>query len=472
MSQHSSLPNDSLIDQATTNSTINSPIGNTPATAQTKQRHKLPHYERTDEMRVVVTGMGAVTPLGLDVESSWAKLLKGESGITAISHFDATGYRAQIAGVVKDFDAKQYMNAKDARRYDEFMHYAVAASSMALKNAGFIEEVSATDAPVQGVDQERFGVILGSGIGGIQNIENSRDTLREKGASKVSPFIIPGSIVNMAAGLVAIKHCLKGPNLATSTACTTATHAIGLAARLIAYGDADVILAGGSEKGSSPLGISGFGAMHALSTRNNEPTRASRPFDKDRDGFVLGDGAGVMVLESLAHAKARGATILAELVGFGMSDDASHITAPPEDGRGAARAMRNALEDAGIEPSVVGYVNAHGTSTPAGDVAESIAIETVFAPVKDSILVSSTKSMTGHLLGAAGGVEAIFTVLALQHQQVPPTINLENIEDNCNLDYVANQSRQVDNLQYAVSNSFGFGGTNGSLIFARWPIKS
>ena len=342
---------------------------------------------------------------------------------------------------------------------------------MALKDAGFIDEISAADAPVQNVDQERFGVILGSGIGGIQTIENSRDTLRDKGAMKVSPFIIPGSIVNMAAGLVAIKHTLQGPNLATSTACTTATHAIGLAARLIAYGDADVMLAGGSEKGSSPLGMSGFGAMHALSTRNDEPTKASRPFDKERDGFVLGDGAGVIVLESLAHAKARSATILAELVGFGMSDDASHITAPPEDGSGAARAMRNALNDAGIEPAVVGYVNAHGTSTPAGDVAESIAIETVFAPVKDSILVSSTKSMTGHLLGAAGGIEAIFTVLALQHQQVPPTINLDNVEDNCNLDYVANQSRKVDNLQYAVSNSFGFGGTNGSLIFARWPVQ-
>lgn len=430
---------------------------------------KKPHYERSDDMRVVVTGMGAITPLGLDVDSSWTKLLNADSGIATISHFDATGYRSQIAGVVKDFDAKQYMNAKDARRYDEFMHYGVAASSMALKNAGFINEVSASDAPVQGVDQERFGIILGSGIGGIQTIENSRDTLREKGAMKVSPFIIPGSIVNMAAGLVAIKHTLKGPNLATSTACTTATHAIGLAARLIAYGDADVMLAGGSEKGSSPLGISGFGAMHALSTRNDEPTKASRPFDKDRDGFVLGDGAGMVVLESLAHAKARGATILAELVGFGMSDDAGHITAPPEDGNGAARAMKNALHDAGIEPSVVGYVNAHGTSTPAGDVAESIAIETVFSPVKDSILVSSTKSMTGHLLGAAGGVEAIFTVLSLQHQQVPPTINLDNVEDNCNLDYVANQSRKVENLQYAASNSFGFGGTNGSLIFARWP---
>ena len=458
MSQHSSSPNAQAADS-------------NAATIQQTLRQKPPHYERPDEMRVVVTGMGAVTPLGLDVASSWTRLLNGESGIAPITHFDATDYRAQIAGVVKDFDAKQYMNAKDARRYDEFIHYAVAASAMALKDAGFIDKISAADTPVQEVEQERFGVILGSGIGGIQTIENSRDTLRDKGAMKVSPFIIPGSIVNMAAGLVAIKHTLQGPNLATSTACTTATHAIGLAARLIAYGDADVMLAGGSEKGSSPLGMSGFGAMHALSTRNDEPTKASRPFDKERDGFVLGDGAGVIVLESLAHAKARSATILAELVGFGMSDDASHITAPPEDGSGAVRAMRNALNDAGIEPAVVGYVNAHGTSTPAGDVAESIAIETVFAPVKDSILVSSTKSMTGHLLGAAGGIEAIFTVLALQHQQVPPTINLDNVEDNCNLDYVANQSRKVDNLQYAVSNSFGFGGTNGSLIFARWPVQ-
>ncbi|MEN2752386.1 beta-ketoacyl-ACP synthase II [Psychrobacter sp. FBL11] len=419
-------------------------------------------------MRVVVTGMGAVTPLGLDVESTWTRLLNGESGISTISHFDATDYRAQIAGVIKDFDTKPYMSSKDARRYDAFMHYGVAATAMALKEAGFIEEVSANDAPVQNVDQERFGVILGSGIGGIQTIEDSCAMLTEKGAKKVSPFIVPGSIANMAAGLVAIKHKLKGPNLATATACTTGTHAIGLAARLIAYGDADVMIAGGSERGSSPLGMAGFAAMHALSTRNDEPTKASRPFDKDRDGFVMGDGAGVLVLESLAHAKERGATILAEVVGFGMSDDASHITAPPEDGNGAARAMQSALDDAGIEPSSVGYVNAHGTSTPAGDVAESIAIETVFAPVKDSILVSSTKSMTGHLLGAAGGVEAIFTILALQNQHVPPTINLDNVEDNCNLDYVANQSRKVDNLNYAVSNSFGFGGTNGSVIFARW----
>lgn len=433
-----------------------------------KLRHKPPHYERSDEMRVVVTGMGAVTPLGVDIESTWKRLLNGESGITSISHFDATDYRAQIAGVIKDFDTKQYMSPKDARRYDAFMHYGVAATAMALKDAGFIEAISAEDTPVQNVDQERFGVILGSGIGGIQTIEDSCAMLNARGAKKVSPFVVPGSIANMAAGLVAIKHKLKGPNLATATACTTGTHAIGLAARLIAYGDADVMIAGGSERGSSPLGMAGFAAMHALSTRNDEPTKASRPFDKDRDGFVMGDGAGVLVLESLAHAKARGATILAEVVGFGMSDDASHITAPPEDGNGAARAMQSALDDAGIDPSRVGYVNAHGTSTPAGDVAESIAIETVFASVKDSILVSSTKSMTGHLLGAAGGVEAIFTILALQNQHVPPTINLDNVEDNCNLDYVANKSRKVENLDYAVSNSFGFGGTNGSLIFARW----
>ncbi len=439
-----------------------------PTNTAPKLRHKPPHYERSDEMRVVVTGMGAVTPLGVDIESTWTRLLNGESGITSISHFDATDYRAQIAGVIKDFDVKQYMSAKEARRYDEFIHYGLAAASMALHNAGFTETVSADNAPVQNVDPERFGVILGSGIGGIQTIENNNTTLREQGAKKVSPFVVPGSIANMASGLVAIKHDLKGPNLTAATACTTGTHAIGLAARLIAYGDADVMIAGGSEKGSSPLGMAGFAAMHALSTRNDEPTKASRPFDKDRDGFVLGDGAGVLVLESLAHAKARGATIMAELVGFGMSADAGHITAPPKDGNGALRAMQNALNDAGIEPSAVGYVNAHGTSTPAGDVAESIAIETLFAPVKDRILVSSTKSMTGHLMGAAGGIEAIFTVLALQHQHVPPTINLDNVEDNCNLDYVANKSRKVENLNYAVSNSFGFGGTNGSLIFARW----
>lgn len=426
------------------------------------------HHQRPDHQRVVITGMGAVTPLGLEIPVIWQRLLAGDSGIKTISHFDASDYRAQFAGTVESFDAKQYLNAKDVRRYDEFMHYGVAASSMALANAGFINDVSAESSPVQHVDPERFGIVLGSGIGGIQTIEDSRDTLREHGPKKVSPFIIPGTIINMPAGLVAIKHGLKGPNLAVATACTTATHAIGLAARIIAYGDADVMLAGGCEKASSTLGLSGFAAMHALSTRNDAPTRASRPFDRDRDGFVMGDGAGVLVMESLAHAKARGATILAELAGFGMSDDASHITAPPEDGEGAARAMKHALSDAGIDPCLVGYINAHGTSTPAGDVAESLAIETIFSDCKDDILVSSTKSMTGHLLGAAGGIEAIFTVLALQHQIVPPTINLDNVDENCRLDYVANQAREVTNLNYAVSNSFGFGGTNGSLVFARW----
>lgn len=434
----------------------------------TATNKKIPHHQRPDEQRVVITGMGAVTPLGLDVDSTWARLVNGESGIQKIEHFDVSDYRAQIAGLVEGFDAKQYINVKDARRYDVFMHYGVAATAMALKDAGFISEISADNTPVENVNPERFGVVLGSGIGGIQTIEDSRDTLREKGAKKVSPFIIPGAIVNMPAGLVAIKYNLKGPNLATATACTTSTHAIGLAARIIAYGDADVMIAGGSEKASSPLGMSGFAAMHALSTRNDEPTKASRPFDKGRDGFVLGDGAGVLVLESLAHAKARGATILAEVAGFGMSDDASHITAPPENGEGAARSMQNAINDAGVDADVVGYINAHGTSTPAGDVAESQAIETVFAPVKDRILVSSTKSMTGHLLGAAGAIEAIFTVKALGEQTVPPTINLDDVEDNCNLDYVPHHARQVDNLNYAVSNSFGFGGTNGSLVFARW----
>lgn len=426
------------------------------------------HHQRPDHQRVVVTGLGAVTPLGLDVATSWQGVINGKSGIKPIEHFDASDYRAQFAGTLEGFEAKNYMNAKDARRYDEFMHYGIAASSSALADAGFIDSVGADTALVQNVDPERFGIVLGSGIGGIQTIEDSRDTLREKGPKKVSPFIIPGTIVNMPAGLVAIKHGLRGPNLAVATACTTSTHAMGLAARLIAYGDADVMLAGGCEKASSTLGLSGFAAMHALSTRNDDPTRASRPFDKDRDGFVMGDGAGVVVLESLAHAKARGANILAELVGFGMSDDASHITAPPEDGEGAARAMRLALADAGINPCEVGYINAHGTSTPAGDVAESIAIETVFADCKDDILVSSTKSMTGHLLGAAGGIEAIFTILALQNQLVPPTINLDNVDDNCRLDYVPHTARQVSDLNYAVSNSFGFGGTNGSLVFARW----
>lgn len=430
----------------------------------TKISPKKPRYdERPDHERIVITGMGAITPLGLDVESTWQRLINGESGIKAISHFDATDYRAQIAGTVDGFDIGLYMNAKDARRYDTFVQYGVAAAAQALKQAGFISELQA--APVQQVDPNRIGVIIGSGIGGITTIEDTAVKLHSEGPRKISPFFVPSAIVNMAAGQVAIRHGIKGLNLATSTACTTATHAIGLAARLIAYGDVDVIVAGGCEKASSQLGIGGFSAMQALSTRNDAPTKASRPFDKDRDGFVLGDGAGVLVMESLAHAKARGATILAEFVGFGMSDDASHITAPPENGEGAAMAMRHALSDAGIAPNDVGYINTHGTSTPAGDVAESRAIAGIFG---ENMVVSSTKSMTGHLLGAAGGIEAIFTVKALQQQILPPTINLDHQDPECKLDYVPHTARKVDGLTHAISNSFGFGGTNGSLLFAKW----
>ncbi len=426
-----------------------------------------PHFDRPDHQRVVITGMGAITPVGNDLDTIWHNLTHGNSGISKIGSFpkeDINEFRSQIAGLIKDFDAKAFLNPKEIRRYDEFMHYAQVAAATALYHAKLIDDIKGDSLPVN-VSSERFGVIMGSGIGGLQTIENSRDVLRDGGAKKVSPFIIPGTIVNMPAGLIAIRHNLKGANLATATACTTSTHAIGLGARLIAYGDLDAVLVGGSEKASTPLGMAGFGAMHALSTRNDEPTRASRPFDKDRDGFVLGDGAGALVLESLAHAKARGATILAELAGFGMSDDASHITAPPEDGNGAKRAMANALADAGILPNQVGYINAHGTSTPAGDVAESCAIQTLFG---DDILVSSTKSMTGHLLGAAGAVEAIFSVLALRHQVLPPTINLDNPDERCTLDYIAHTARAVENLEYAISNSFGFGGTNGSLLLKRW----
>lgn len=430
--------------------------------------HKPTHHQRPEQQRVVVTGMGAITPLGNDVATLWKNILAGKSGISEISAFDDDtpneGFRSLIAGRVKDFDAKAWLNPKDVRRYDTFMHYAQVVAAQALYQAGLTDGLVGDSLPIN-VSGERFGVVMGSGIGGIQTIENSRDTLRQHGAKKVSPFIIPGAIVNMPAGLIAIRHGLKGANLATSTACTTSTHAIGLGARLIAYGDLDAVLVGGSERASTPLGMSGFASMHALSTRNDEPERASRPFDKDRDGFVLGDGAGALVLESFAHAKARGATILAEVAGFGMSDDASHITAPPDDGEGAKRAMQNALADAGLTPADIGYINAHGTSTPAGDVAESRAIQSLFG---DGILVSATKSMTGHLLGAAGAVEAIITVLALQEQHLPPTINLDNPDERCTLDYIAHHARKVENINYAISNSFGFGGTNGSLVFGRW----
>lgn len=405
--------------------------------------------------RVVVTGLGMVTSLGADVASTWSHILQGKSGISHIDHFDASQYKTRFAGLVRDFKAEEYLPAKELRRYDEFMHYGIAAGVQAIQDAQLT---------VTPENASRIGVALGSGIGGLTTIEANHQQLLQK--SKISPFFVPGSIINMAAGLLAIRYGLKGPNLALTTACTTATHCIGLAARLIAYGDADVFVAGGAEKASSPLGIAGFSSAQALSTRNDNPQAASRPFDKDRDGFVLGDGAGILILEEYEHALKRGAKIYAELVGFGMSDDAFHITAPPETGEGAAAAMMNALKDAQLEPNAVDYINAHGTSTPAGDVAESRAIESVFGEHANKLAVSSTKSMIGHLLGAAGAVEAIFSVLAIRDNIAPPTINLNNPDPACRLDYVPHQARPMK-IDVALSNSFGFGGTNGSLIFKR-----
>ena len=407
--------------------------------------------------RVVVTGLGMVTSLGADVASTWAGILAAKSGISNIDHFDATQYKTRFAGLVRDLKAEEYMPAKELRRYDEFMHYAIAAGVQAVNDAKL--EVTLQNA-------SRIGVAMGSGIGGLTTIEDGHKTLLDGGPNKISPFFVPGLITNMAAGLLAIRFGLKGPNFSVTTACTTATHCIGLAARLIAYGDADVFVAGGAEKGSSPLGMAGFSAARALSTRNDNPQAASRPFDKDRDGFVLGDGAGVMILEEYEHAIKRGATIYAELVGFGMSDDAFHITAPSENGEGAAASMRNALNDAGLAPESVDYINAHGTSTPAGDVAESQAIESVFGQHAYKLAVSSTKSMIGHLLGASGAVEAIFSVLAIRDNIAPPTINLDNQDPACKLDYVPHQARPMK-IDVALSNSFGFGGTNGTLIFKR-----
>ena len=407
--------------------------------------------------RVVVTGLGMVTSLGVDVASTWAGIIAGKSGISNIDHFDTSAYKTRFAGLVRDFKAEDYMPAKEVRRYDTFMHYGIAAGLQAFNDAKLT---------VTPENADRIGVALGSGIGGLTTIEDGHKTLLNDGPNKISPFFVPGSIVNMAAGLLAIRCGLKGPNFSVATACTTATHCIGLAARLIAYGDADVFVAGGAEKGSSPLGMAGFTAARALSSRNDNPQAASRPFDKDRDGFVLGDGAGVMVLEEYEHAVSRGAHIYAELVGFGMSDDAFHITSPTETGEGAAAAMRNALKDARLSPNEVDYINAHGTSTPAGDAAESQAIEVVFGDHAMKVAVSSTKSMTGHLLGAAGGVEAIFSVLAIRDNIAPPTINLDNQDPACRLDYVPNQARSMP-INVTLSNSFGFGGTNGTLIFKR-----
>ncbi|MGC9421658.1 MULTISPECIES: beta-ketoacyl-ACP synthase II [Vibrio] len=409
--------------------------------------------------RVVVTGMGMLSPVGNTVESSWKALLAGQSGIVNIEHFDTTNFSTRFAGLVKNFNCEEYMSKKDARKMDLFIQYGIAAGIQALDDSGL--QVTSENA-------SRIGVAIGSGIGGLDLIESGHQSLIEKGPRKVSPFFVPSTIVNMVAGNLSIMRGLRGPNIAISTACTTGLHNIGHAARMIAYGDADAMVAGGSEKASTPLGMAGFGAAKALSTRNDEPQKASRPWDKERDGFVLGDGAGVIVLEEYELAKARGAKIYAELVGFGMSGDAYHMTAPSEDGSGGALAMEAAMRDAGVAGRQIGYVNAHGTSTPAGDVAEIKGIKRALGEEgANQVLVSSTKSMTGHLLGAAGSVESIITIMSLVDQMVPPTINLDNPEEGLEIDLVPHTARKVDGMEYAMCNSFGFGGTNGSLIFKR-----
>jgi 3-oxoacyl-[acyl-carrier-protein] synthase II len=408
--------------------------------------------------RVVITGLGAVSPVGLSVKESWEAILAGKSGIAKITDFDISSFPSQIAGQVKDFDVKQYLSAKDAKKMDPFIHYGIAAATQAIEDAGL--EITETNA-------ERIGVAIGSGIGGLPGIEKGHNAYLKAGVRKISPFFVPANITNMISGNLSVKYGLKGPNYAIVTACSTGTHNIGNAARLIKYGDADVMIAGGAEMASSEMGMGGFGAARALSTRNDDPETASRPWDIDRDGFVLGDGAGVLVLEEYETAKQRGAKIYAELIGSGMSGDAYHMTLPPKDGDGARRCMLNALNDAQINPEQVNYINAHGTSTPAGDKVETLAIKTAFGDYAKNLAISSTKSMTGHLLGAAGGLEAIFSILSIRDQVAPPTINLQNIDPECEgLDYVPNQAKEMT-IEIAVSNSFGFGGTNGSLVFKR-----
>ncbi|MAR92905.1 MAG: beta-ketoacyl-[acyl-carrier-protein] synthase II [Pseudomonadales bacterium] len=407
--------------------------------------------------RVVITGMGAVTPLGNSVQQTWQNLVAGKSGIAPIENYDVSTYATRFAGQIRDLDMTEYLSAKDARKIDPFIQYGLVASVQAIRDSG----LEITDA-----NRKRIGVAVGSGIGGIGTIEKNKELLDKGGIRKVSPFLVPGSIINMISGNLSIMYGLQGPNWAITTACTTATHCIGYASRMIKYGDVEVMIAGGGECGSSPLGMAGFVAARALSSRNDDPQAASRPWDKDRDGFVLADGAGVLVLEEYEHARQRGAQIYGELIGFGASSDAYHITAPPENGRGAADAMQNALDDAGINGDQVDYINAHGTSTQAGDIAETNAIKTVFGEHAYQLSVSSTKSMVGHLLGAAGGVEAVFTLLALQNQVAPPTINLDNPDAGCDLDYVPHQAKERT-INLALSNSFGFGGTNGTLIFKR-----
>ncbi len=407
--------------------------------------------------RVVVTGLGMLSPLGNSPESTWQNLLLGQSGISEITHFDTTAYTTRFAGLVKDFDAQDYMARKEAKKMDLFIQYGVAAGVQAVKDSGL--EITEENA-------QRVGVAVGSGIGGLGLIEDNHAKMLNSGPRKLSPFFVPSTIINMIAGHLSIMFGMKGPNISIVTACTSGVHNIGHAARMIAYGDADAMVAGGAEKASTPMGMGGFGAARALSTRNDAPEQASRPWDKDRDGFVLGDGAGVLVLEEYEHAKARGAKIYAELAGFGMSGDAYHMTSPPADGAGAALAMQNAINDAKVDIANIGYINAHGTSTPAGDIAETNAVKSVFGDFAHNVMVGSTKSMTGHLLGAAGAVEAIFSIQALVNGAVPPTINLDNPDQGCDLDYIAHTARDV-NLDYVLCNSFGFGGTNGSLVFKK-----
>jgi len=410
--------------------------------------------------RVVVTGIGMLTPLGNDVDTTWSNILAGKSGITDITRFDATAFSTRFAGEVKDFNPEDYIAKKETKKMDRFIQFGIAAGVQALRDAQI---------DIDKVDPARIGVAIGSGIGGLELIEENHSKLLNSGPRRVSPFFVPSTITNMISGFLSIMEGLKGPNINVVTACTTGVHNIGIAARLIAYGDADGMLAGGAEAAITPLSIAGFGAARALSTNNDNQQQASRPWDKDRDGFVMGEGAGVIMLEEYEHAKARGAKIYAELVGFGMSGDAYHMTSPPETGEGAASAMNNALKDANIEAKEVGYINAHGTSTPAGDVAEVSAVKTIFGDAAKNVKVSSTKSMTGHLLGAAGSVEAIFTILALRDSIAPPTINLDNPGEGCDLDFVAHKAAKFDS-EYALCNSFGFGGTNGSLLFKKWTV--
>lgn len=407
--------------------------------------------------RVVVTGLGLLTPVGNNVTDTWKNILAGKSGAAEISHFDASNFSTRFSSSVKDFELEPYLNPKEARKMDLFIQYGMVAAIQAVEDAGLeVTEENAT----------RIGCAIGSGIGGLPMIEATHDTLNNSGPRRISPFFVPGSIINMIAGNLAIKYGFRGPNIAITTACTTGTHNIGHAMRMIQYGDADVMVAGGSEMATTPLGLGGFAAARALSTRNDSPQAASRPWDRDRDGFVLGDGAGMLVLESYEHATARGAHIYCELSGFGMSDDAFHMTSPPEDGAGAALSMSNAIKDSGLSVEQIGYINAHGTSTPAGDIAESNAAKRVLGDAAKSVRMSSTKSMIGHLLGAAGSVEAAFCVLALRDQVAPPTINLDNPSEGCDLNYVAHEAQQAK-LEAAISNSFGFGGTNGTLVFNR-----